>query len=74
MLGAAAVCAYQGGVTELLFRSCPAMSDVGTASLWRRWWAALEVVKVLGELTTTCTSRMNKQRCLLQATLLSEGI
>ncbi len=73
MLGAAAVCAYQGGVTELLFRSCPAMSDVGTVSLLRPW-AALGVIKVLGELTATCTTRMIKHIRLLQTSMLIKGI
>ncbi len=51
MLGAAAVCAYQGGVAELLFGSCPAMSDVGTVS-WYNPLAALNYLKVMGKLTT----------------------
>ena len=52
MLAAAAACAYQGGVTELLFGHCPAMSDVGTVSFLRPW-AALDVLKVIGE-TAAC--------------------
>jgi len=53
MLAAAAACAYQGGVTELLFGHCPAMSDVGTVSFLRPW-AALDVLKVMGETTAAC--------------------
>ena len=47
MLAAAGACAYQGGVAGLLFGHCPAMSDVGTLSLFRPW-AALDALKVLG--------------------------
>lgn len=55
MLGAAGVCAYQGGVAELLFGPCPAMSDVGTVSFFRPW-AALGVLKVVGEPTAAAAS------------------
>lgn len=46
-LAAAAACAHQHGVAELLFGHCPAMADMGSVSLFRPW-TALHSLKVIG--------------------------
>ena len=66
MLAAAGACAYQGGVAGLLFGHCPAMSDVGTLSLFRPW-AALDALKVLGvwqEIMAIAGYEMNSKVCV----------
>ena len=72
MQATAAACAHQSGVAELLFGHCPAMSDVGSMSLFRPW-AALEPLRVAGTAKAVLAALDYGPVCLLMCAQMCGG-